>query len=111
MSNNTATVTILDRDYQISCEEQQQQELSDSAAKLDATMRDIRRTGKVIGLERIALMAGLNLSHELIRGVQQTSSSHIQQEKQLLSLNNRLDKAIAKYQRLNLRNNTPQQQP
>ncbi|CAH0992872.1 Cell division protein ZapA [Sinobacterium norvegicum] len=100
MSNNTVTVNILDRDYQISCGEEQQQELSDSAKKLDQSMRDIRNGGKVIGLERIAIMAGLNLSHELIQQGNQDSGLESKQQQRIRALNIKLDKAIAKHQRL-----------
>jgi cell division protein ZapA len=63
---NTVTVTILDKDYQVACPPGQEQELLAAARHLDQSMRDIRATGKVIGLERVAIMAALNMSHELL---------------------------------------------
>jgi len=62
---NTVTVTILDKDYQVACPPDQERELVSAARHLDEAMRDIRATGKVIGLERVAIMAALNMSHEL----------------------------------------------
>jgi cell division protein ZapA len=100
MSNHTVTVTIMDRDYQISCGEDQQQELKESAKKLDHTMREIRLSGKLIGLERIAVMAGLNLIHELIQQDQQDNGLEAAQQQRIRALNIKLDKAIAKHQRL-----------
>ena len=64
---STFSVTILDKDYQVACPPQQQAELLLSARHLDEQMRAIRATGKVIGLERIAVMAALNISHELLQ--------------------------------------------
>ena len=64
---NTVSVTILDKEYQVACPEDQQAELLLSARHLDEQMRAIRSTGKVIGLERIAVMAALNISHELLQ--------------------------------------------
>jgi cell division protein ZapA len=61
------TVTILDKDYQVTCPVEQEAELVVSASYLDKQMRSIRETGKVIGLERIAVMAALNISHELLQ--------------------------------------------
>ncbi|MBT4522387.1 MAG: cell division protein ZapA [Halieaceae bacterium] len=68
--SRTVTVSILDKEYQVACPEDQQPELVESARYLDKQMRTIRDTGKVIGLERIAVMAALNIGHELL----QTSS-------------------------------------
>jgi cell division protein ZapA len=64
---NTVTVKILDKDYQVACPEEQEAELAASAKYLDKQMRSIRDTGKVIGLERIAVMASLNISFELLQ--------------------------------------------
>ncbi|WOJ97545.1 cell division protein ZapA [Congregibacter brevis] len=66
-SASTFSVTILEKEYQVACPEDQQAELLLSARHLDEQMRAIRSTGKVIGLERIAVMAALNISHELLQ--------------------------------------------
>jgi cell division protein ZapA len=68
---NTVTVNILDKEYQVACPEEQQAELIVSAKYLDKQMRAIRDTGKVIGLERIAVMAALNISYELLQASEQ----------------------------------------
>jgi len=64
---NTVTVRILDKDYQVACPPEQEAELLVSAKYLDKQMRGIRNSGKVIGLERIAVMAALNISYELLQ--------------------------------------------
>ena len=64
---HTVTVKILDKEYQVACPEDQEAELLVSAKYLDKQMRGIRDTGKVIGLERIAVMASLNISYELLQ--------------------------------------------
>lgn len=68
---NTVTVKILDKEYQVACPQEQQTELIVSARYLDKQMRAIRDSGKVIGLERIAVMAALNISHELLQASEQ----------------------------------------
>ena len=68
---NTVTVKILDKDYQVACPEEQE-ELKSSAKYLDKQMRGIRDTGKVIGLERIAVMAALNIGYELLQASDNT---------------------------------------
>jgi len=70
---NTVTVHILDKEYQVACPQEQQSELVVSARYLDKQMRSIRDSGKVIGLERIAVMAALNISHELLQASEQDS--------------------------------------
>lgn len=61
------TIRILEKDYQISCPASERAALIDSAELLNARMREIRDTGKVIGLDRIAVMAALNMANELLR--------------------------------------------
>ena len=59
-------VTILDREFRVACPEDERTGLLDAVAFLDKKMREIRDTGKVSMVERIAIMAALNISHELL---------------------------------------------
>ena len=58
-------VNIMGKEYKIACEQEEQDNLIRSASELDAQMRKMRDSGKVGNAERIAVMAALNLSHEL----------------------------------------------
>lgn len=60
-------VRILDKEYVVGCAPSEEPELLESARLLDAKMREVRDGGKVIGLERIAVMTALNLAHEVVR--------------------------------------------
>ncbi len=62
----TVSVNILGRDYQVNCPTEEREALERAARHLDTQMREIRSTGKIVGSERIAVMAALNLSHELL---------------------------------------------
>lgn len=64
-SSITVSIRILDKEYQVHCPPDQQEALLSAARDLDQRMRDVRRAGNVIGLERIAVMVALNLSYEL----------------------------------------------
>lgn len=64
---HTVTVQILDKDYLIACPPHQRSNLENAARYLDGKMREIRGSGKVIGAERIAVMAALNIAHELLQ--------------------------------------------
>ncbi len=68
MSGNVKTldVVILDREFRIACPEDERAELLDAVAYLDKKMREIRDLGKVATMERIAIMAALNIAHELL---------------------------------------------
>ncbi len=69
MSNDTAkpvSVTILGKEYLVACPENERSELLTSANYLDKKMREIRDGGKVIGTDRIAVMAALNMAHEVL---------------------------------------------
>jgi cell division protein ZapA len=60
-------VTILGRVYKVACKESERDELTQAVTLLDRRMREIREAGKVSGADRIAVMAALNLAHELLR--------------------------------------------
>ncbi|PKO45221.1 MAG: cell division protein ZapA [Betaproteobacteria bacterium HGW-Betaproteobacteria-22] len=59
-------VNIMGRDFTVSCTDEERPGLINAVNYLDKKMRDIRDGGKVVGVERIAIMAALNLSHELL---------------------------------------------
>lgn len=59
-------INILGRAYKVACSREEESALMAAADYLDEKMREIRDTSKVIGAERIAIMAGLNLAHELL---------------------------------------------
>ena len=74
MANETVFVKILDKEYQVACPREERQALMESAQLLDERMKAIRGSGAVIGLERIAVMAALNLSHELLQAKSGTAA-------------------------------------
>ncbi len=63
----TVTVRILEKEYFVSCPQDERADLLDSAEYLNKKMREIRDTGKVVGADRIAVMAALNMANELLR--------------------------------------------
>lgn len=79
MSQDTSTldVFILDKAYKIACPPGEQDNLRRSAQYLDRKMREIRGNGRVLGLERIAVIAALNISHELLALRQQTDGGGV----------------------------------
>jgi cell division protein ZapA len=74
MSDKTVDIHILDKDYQVSCPTEESEALLCSAKKLNSQMQNIRNTGNVIGVERIAVMAALNLTYEISKVEKKLSS-------------------------------------
>ena len=77
-------VTILGKDYQVACPEDQQDALIASARMVHQNMEKIRNTGKVVGVDRIAVMAALNIAHELL-SLQQDESQDIKKVNEKIS--------------------------
>ena len=65
-TKDSLDVSIMGREFRISCREDEQKELLKATEYLNNKMREIRDTGKVIGGERIAIMAALNITHEFL---------------------------------------------
>jgi cell division protein ZapA len=88
------TVRILDKEYQVACTEDERLALLESAELLNSKMREIRAAGKVVGLDRIAVMAALNLSHEVL--LIRNASTQIDQQTldRLRAMNERLTQVV-----------------
>ena len=99
-SANTVEVQLLGRTYRVACEENEREALMQAVAYLDGKMNEIRKVGKVTGAERIAVMAALNVAHELL-SVKLGSGFDLGQAKQRISaIESQLEAAIAKQEKL-----------
>ena len=96
----TVEVTLLGRTYRVACADGEREALMQAVAYLDAKMNEIRKAGKVMGAERIAVMAALNVAHELL-SVKVGAGFDVGQAKRRLSdIESKLDSAIAKQEKL-----------
>ncbi|WP_440996172.1 cell division protein ZapA [Arhodomonas sp. SL1] len=66
MSDQPVAVHILDREFLVACEPGERDSLREAARYLDTRMREIRDSGRIVGQDRIAVMAALNIAHELL---------------------------------------------
>lgn len=96
------SVRLLDREYQVACPVDERSDLLDSAEFLDAKMREIRDSGKVAGLDRIAVISALNLANELIKLRRQGSSLDVDVGARLKSLRERVEAALERGQQMEL---------
>ena len=100
---NTVSVDILDKEYQVACPPDEEAALTQAARYLDQHMRDIRSTGKVIGLERVAIMAALNISPELLALKTGDNPVETREEQERLSaLNSQLDEVLYQLRQLEI---------
>jgi cell division protein ZapA len=96
------SVRLLDREYQVACPAEERSDLLDSAEYLDAKMRELRESGNVVGLERIAVIAALNIANELIKQRKQGTVVEGDLGARLRSLRERVESALEKGQQLEL---------
>ena len=96
------SVRLLDREYQVACPAEERSDLLDSAEYLDGKMREIRDSGKVVGLDRIAVIAALNLANELIKIRKHGTVVESDLGARLKSLRERVESALEKGQQLEL---------
>lgn len=87
------------REFRISCPEDEREGLLAAVSYLDRKMREIRDTGKVIGLERIAIMAALNITHDYLAALPPAADDSAARDK-VEQLNARLDAALAQQDNL-----------
>jgi cell division protein ZapA len=96
----TVEVNLLGRSYRVACDDHEREALMQAVAYLDAKMNEIRNAGKVMGAERIAVMAALNVAHELLSLRLGTGFDVGQAKRSLLALESQIDAAIAKQEKL-----------
>ena len=96
------SVRILDKDYFVTCPKEERNDLIDSAAFLNARMREIRDAGKVVGADRIAVMAALNITNEMLRQREQGHGSQAELGARIKMLRERVETALQKGQQLDL---------
>jgi cell division protein ZapA len=99
--SNTISVHIFDKEYQVSCLPEEVEELKASSQLLDERMREIRETGKVVGLDRIAVIAALNIAHMFL-GLKSDHSNVVTDTNGILSeLTERVGKVLAQQKQTN----------
>jgi cell division protein ZapA len=96
------SVRILEKDYFVACAPNERSELLDSAEFLNNRMREIRDSGKIVGLDRIAVMAALNLAHEVIRLRANSTGNEQEFGHRLKTLRERVETSLEKGQQLEL---------
>ncbi|HKK02813.1 MAG TPA: cell division protein ZapA [Gammaproteobacteria bacterium] len=104
MSSETARVSvrILEKEYQFACPSEEQDDLVRSAEYLNSKMKQIREAGSVVGTDRIAVMAALNLANDLLKGRNRDESQDMRLEMRLKTLRERVESALEDGKQLEL---------
>ena len=96
------SVRILEKEYQVACPASERTDLLDSAEMLNEKMREIRDSGKVVGLDRIAVMAALNMANELLQTKAKDEALETSLGPRLRVLNERVESILGGNQELEL---------
>ena len=98
-TNLSLDVAIMGREFRVACPEEERESLLQAVTYLDRKMREIRDHGKVIGLERIAIMAALNITHDYLAAKPVNPDDQIHRER-IERLTKLLDQALAQQDNL-----------
>ncbi|MBT8107392.1 MAG: cell division protein ZapA [Gammaproteobacteria bacterium] len=96
------SVRILDKEYQVACRPEERTDLLDSAEILNSKMREIRDTGRVVGLDRIAVMAALNMANDLMHSQARDVELEGDVSNRLRTISDRVENALSGTQQLDL---------
>lgn len=96
------TVRILEKEYFVACPPGERDDLLESAAYLNSRMREIRDSGKIVGLDRIAVMAALNMANDLLKLRARDQGSQSELGQRIKTLRERVETTLEKGQQLEL---------
>ena len=96
------SIRILDKEYQVACPVSERTDLLDSAEILNSKMREIRDSGRVVGLDRIAVMAALNMANELMHARARNQVLEGDFSNRLKLISERVDNALSGAKQLDL---------
>ena len=96
------SVRILEKEYFVACSHEERSDLLDSAEFLNNKMKEIRDSGKVVGLDRIAVIAALNLANELLKMQNREKCADEEFGGRLRAMRERIDGALTGSQQLEL---------
>ena len=96
---NAMTVSLLGREFRVGVPEGEQKQLQVSVDYLNKKMKEVRDTGKVVGNERIAIMAALNIAHEMMSNPGKAASAQSVDntaiKRRIVAMQETLDAALA----------------
>ena len=101
-ASSTVSVTILGKEYQVACPADQVDALTKAARFLDDQMEQIRASGKVVGLDRVAVMAALNMANDLIGARHTEEAIESDAKGKIIEMRERVESALQQGKQLEL---------
>ena len=101
-TNSQVSVRILDKEYQVACPASERTDLLDSAEVLNEKMREIRDSGRIVGLDRIAVMAALNMANDLLHAQERDKTLEGDISSRLKLISDRVESVLGDTQQLDL---------
>jgi len=103
MSNGKpVSVHILDKEYLISCDDNEREQLHTAVTFLNMRMKEVKDSGKVIGSERVAVMTALNIAHEFLAYKRRNADYTDSIDKTIQRLRSKLDEALTNGKQMEL---------
>jgi len=93
MQSKGVNISIMGRDFSVACPPEEQDDLLEASRYLDKNMKEIQKTGKIIGAERCAIMAALNITNDLLQ-LKRATAGQEQVQERLSSLQSRIDEVL-----------------
>ena len=90
----SVTISILGREYQIACPADEEEALRKSARYLDQQMESVKRRGTSLGYEKIAVLAALNITHDLLKHSKDTTSTQKDSQREIVQLERKIDAVL-----------------
>ncbi len=92
-NQDSLTIKVLEKEYRVACPPEEKESLIASATILNEKLMQIKSKGSVISTERIAVMAALNMSHEILNG-KELVGEHADLNDRIDSLSERIDNTM-----------------
>jgi cell division protein ZapA len=90
----SVTINILGREYQISCPPEEEEGLRKSARYLASQMEDVKGRGSSLAYEKIAVLAALNITHDLLKRAKDTNVSETDTQREIKLLEKKIDSVL-----------------
>lgn len=94
MAAHAVTVSILGREYQIACPPEEEEALRKSARYLTSQMEEVKNRGSSLAYEKIAVLAALNITHELLKRSKDANLSESDAQREIKQLEKKIDSVL-----------------
>ena len=94
---DSLSIHILEKEYRVACPPGEEESLQAAANELNRKLKEIKSKGAVIGTERIAIMAALNICHEMLTG-RAVQTNYAELNDRLESLSDKIDSSVREIQ-------------